>query len=82
MKQVPGKEYLVRWHPFQLNPSACPEGIEKMDFYVAKFGKERTTQMVPFMRVSPSPVPDLLVMCDEQGAAWPSGMFHSWLAGW
>ena len=49
-----GKQYIVRWHPFQLNPSASQEGIEKLDFYNTKFGKERTQQMVPFMRVSPS----------------------------
>ena len=46
-----GKKYIVRWHPFQLNPSASQEGIEKLDFYNTKFGKERTQQMVPFMRV-------------------------------
>lgn len=41
----------MRWHPFQLNPKASEEGIEKLDFYNGKFGKERTQQMIPFMTV-------------------------------
>jgi predicted DsbA family dithiol-disulfide isomerase len=30
----------VRWHPFQLNPSAPKEGIEKKEFYRKKFGSQ------------------------------------------
>ena len=47
-------KFLVRWHPFQLNPQASEEGISKLDFYNNKFGKERTQQMIPFMTVRPA----------------------------
>uniref|UniRef100_A0A2N9HMW8 DSBA-like thioredoxin domain-containing protein n=1 Tax=Fagus sylvatica TaxID=28930 RepID=A0A2N9HMW8_FAGSY len=33
-------DFEVRWHPFQLNPSAPKEGIEKKEFYRKKFGSQ------------------------------------------
>ena len=41
----------VHWHPFQLNPNAPKEGINKLQYYQAKFGPERTAQMIPRMIV-------------------------------
>ncbi|KAK9272939.1 hypothetical protein L1049_003318 [Liquidambar formosana] len=31
-------DFEVKWHPFFLNPSAPKEGINKQEFYAAKFG--------------------------------------------
>ncbi|KAG6720785.1 hypothetical protein I3842_03G078000 [Carya illinoinensis] len=31
-------DFQVRWHPFQLNPSAPKEGINKREYYRTKFG--------------------------------------------
>lgn len=39
----------VRWLPFFLNPDASKEGVNKMEYYVQKFGSARTQQMVPYM---------------------------------
>eukprot|EP01104_Vermistella_antarctica_P018250 TRINITY_DN6691_c0_g1_i1.p1 TRINITY_DN6691_c0_g1~~TRINITY_DN6691_c0_g1_i1.p1 ORF type:complete len:242 (-),score=55.18 TRINITY_DN6691_c0_g1_i1:84-809(-) len=40
----------VNWHPFFLNPNAQRyEGINKIEAYNAKFGAERTKNMLPFM---------------------------------
>ena len=45
------KEVEVHWHPFQLNPNAPKEGINKLGYYKAKFGLERTAHMIPTMTV-------------------------------
>ncbi|MEW5314856.1 MAG: hypothetical protein WDW38_006321 [Sanguina aurantia] len=42
-------EVEVRWHAFLLNPTAPKEGINKLEYYQSKFGKERTAQIVPSM---------------------------------
>mmetsp|Transcript_69335 Transcript_69335/g.181698 ORF Transcript_69335/g.181698 Transcript_69335/m.181698 type:complete len:183 (+) Transcript_69335:188-736(+) len=43
-------DFVVRWHPFQLNPKAAKgEGVNKMNMYTEKFGKERVEQMLPRM---------------------------------
>ena len=46
------REVEVHWHPFQLNPNAPKEGLNKLNYYKAKFGPERTAQMIPSMTVS------------------------------
>jgi len=33
-------DFEVRWHPFQLNPSAPKEGINKKEYYREKFGSQ------------------------------------------
>lgn len=33
-----GGEVQVTWHPYQLNPQASKEGVNKLDFYKEKFG--------------------------------------------
>ncbi|KAL4652777.1 hypothetical protein ACB098_01G226600 [Castanea mollissima] len=33
-------DFEIRWHPFQLNPSAPKEGINKKEFYRNKFGSQ------------------------------------------
>jgi hypothetical protein len=50
------KEFEVRWHPYQLNPTAAQEGVNKLDHYKSKFGEARTEQMIPHMTVCPAAV--------------------------
>jgi predicted DsbA family dithiol-disulfide isomerase len=45
----PALEFEVRWHPFFLDPSLPPEGVDKMGMYKAKFGEARMAQMLPYM---------------------------------
>jgi len=33
-----GREVKVTWHPYQLNPQASKEGVNKLEFYKEKFG--------------------------------------------
>jgi len=33
-----------------LNPNASEEGVDKMNYYEMKFGKERTERMIPYMK--------------------------------
>ena len=40
----------VQWHPYQLNPNASKEGINKLQYYKQKFGEQRTASMVPQMK--------------------------------
>ncbi|CAK0782008.1 hypothetical protein CVIRNUC_005527 [Coccomyxa viridis] len=47
--QGEGKEFEVRWHPFQLNPDAPAEGRNKLEYYKEKFGPDRTAVMIPMM---------------------------------
>ena len=38
--------FTVAWHPFQLNPDMPPEGVDRQEYRVAKFGSaERSKQM-------------------------------------
>ncbi|CAL5221167.1 g3307 [Coccomyxa viridis] len=48
--QEEGKQFEVRWHPFQLNPDAPPEGRNKLEYYKQKFGSDRTAHMIPMMK--------------------------------
>ncbi len=38
---VPEAEVSVRWRPFFLDPSIPPEGLDRRDYMVKKFGEER-----------------------------------------
>jgi len=40
---------VVKWHPFFLDPSLPTEGIDKMEAYDKKFGKDRIARMIPHM---------------------------------
>lgn len=40
----------VQWRPYMLNPAASKEGVDKMQFYIKKFGAQRTQQMMPHMQ--------------------------------
>lgn len=40
----------VKWIPFQLNPDSPEKSIKKMDAYYKKFGKDRVTQLIPYMK--------------------------------
>jgi len=38
--------FTVAWHPFQLNPEMAPEGVDRQQYRLAKFGSaERSKQM-------------------------------------
>ncbi|KAK9796334.1 hypothetical protein WJX73_007000 [Symbiochloris irregularis] len=50
MKTFAGEqEFVVRWHPFQLNPAAPTVGVDKRMYYNEKFGEDKVKQLVPFM---------------------------------
>ena len=40
---------VVRWHPFELDPTLPRSGTGKLDRYNSKFGAERMAQMLPHM---------------------------------
>lgn len=42
-------EFQVQWLPYQLQPNAPLEGINKLSFYNEKFGPARVTQIMPAM---------------------------------
>ena len=47
---LPDIEFDISWRPFQLNPSAEEgKGVNKLEMYNKKFGKERVAAMVPHM---------------------------------
>eukprot|EP00882_Tetradesmus_deserticola_P002678 GHRQ01002848.1.p1 GENE.GHRQ01002848.1~~GHRQ01002848.1.p1 ORF type:complete len:246 (+),score=76.26 GHRQ01002848.1:159-896(+) len=51
MQQFEGKaQFDVHWLPFQLNPAAGPEAINKLQYYNDKFGPARTAQIIPNMQ--------------------------------
>lgn len=50
-KAHPGTEFTVAWRPFQLNPTAHPtREVNKWEYYIEKFGKQRAEQMLPSMK--------------------------------
>ena len=53
--RLQGREFLVRWHPYQLNPNAPAEGFNKLQYYKDKFGESRVAAMIPHMTVSFQP---------------------------
>ena len=50
IRAVPGLEYNVRWHPFQLDPTLPAAGVDKMTRYEEKFGKQRIGAMLSQMK--------------------------------
>lgn len=46
---TPEELFEVQWAPFQLNASAPLVGIDKMEYYDKKFGKQRVAAMIPQM---------------------------------
>jgi predicted DsbA family dithiol-disulfide isomerase len=42
-------DFSVKWLPYQLNPSAPAEGVNKLQSYNDKFGPGRVAQMIPAM---------------------------------
>lgn len=45
-KALAGRPATVRWHPFQLNPDMPPEGIDRREYRIRKFGSwERSQQL-------------------------------------
>lgn len=51
-QQQPGTEFKVHWLPYQLNPAAGDQPVNKLQMYNDKFGPGRVAQMVPQMTVS------------------------------
>ena len=47
--EKPSELFSVVWAPFQLNPHAPEESVDKRDVYIRKFGKERVERMIPYM---------------------------------
>ncbi|KAJ3165880.1 hypothetical protein HDU88_003755 [Geranomyces variabilis] len=40
----------IRFRPFQLDPSASPYGVPKLEAYERKFGADRVEKMIPHMK--------------------------------
>lgn len=51
-QQQPDADFKVHWLPYQLNPTASEQGINKLQMYNDKFGPARVAQMMPAMAVS------------------------------
>eukprot|EP01065_Artemidia_motanka_P031965 TRINITY_DN3892_c0_g2_i1.p1 TRINITY_DN3892_c0_g2~~TRINITY_DN3892_c0_g2_i1.p1 ORF type:complete len:193 (+),score=67.58 TRINITY_DN3892_c0_g2_i1:144-722(+) len=49
MSAFPSVDFQVVWKPFQLNPQAPREGINKIEAYNRKFGADRVREMIPRM---------------------------------
>ncbi|TIW74308.1 MAG: disulfide bond formation protein DsbA, partial [Mesorhizobium sp.] len=39
-------EVHVRWRPFQLDPTIPPEGMDRRDYMIAKFGSEERVRQI------------------------------------
>ena len=46
LEQHPDHPFIVAWHPFQLNPDMPPEGVNKRDYLLARFGSEAQLQAI------------------------------------
>ena len=42
----PDHPFVIEWHPFQLNPDMPPEGVDKRDYLLKRFGSEAQLQEV------------------------------------
>lgn len=42
----PDHPFLIEWHPFQLNPEMPPEGVDKHDYLLARFGSQAQLDMI------------------------------------
>ena len=69
------KEFELHWHPFQLNPSAPSEGVNKREMYQQKFGS-RASQIMETMTVS------LLIRYDSAPAALARVLQTRHLCSW
>uniref|UniRef100_A0A6U5CD73 DSBA-like thioredoxin domain-containing protein n=1 Tax=Hemiselmis andersenii TaxID=464988 RepID=A0A6U5CD73_HEMAN len=49
MAKFPQNDFKVVWRPFQLNPDASKEGVNKRQMYKEKFGEARIQAMLPRM---------------------------------
>mmetsp|Transcript_25401 Transcript_25401/g.64427 ORF Transcript_25401/g.64427 Transcript_25401/m.64427 type:complete len:184 (-) Transcript_25401:123-674(-) len=49
MAKFPQNDFRVTWRPFQLNPDAPKEPVNKLKMYKEKFGAARIEQMLPHM---------------------------------
>mmetsp|Transcript_23181 Transcript_23181/g.37233 ORF Transcript_23181/g.37233 Transcript_23181/m.37233 type:complete len:188 (-) Transcript_23181:373-936(-) len=57
LKKLPADyKVTVNWKPFFLNPQAPTPGVDKMEHYYQKFGKERVDKMIPYMKEQGSKV--------------------------
>eukprot|EP00878_Enallax_costatus_P018296 GHUV01019254.1.p1 GENE.GHUV01019254.1~~GHUV01019254.1.p1 ORF type:complete len:194 (+),score=3.27 GHUV01019254.1:206-787(+) len=66
MKQFSDKaDFKVHWLPFQLNPDAPLEGVNKIQSYNDKFGPARVAQMVPAMEVTAAAQPPLIALSGQ-----------------
>ena len=41
LARIEDLDVLVRWRPFMLDPTIPPEGLDRQDYMLAKFGPER-----------------------------------------
>ena len=41
LARLDGIDVFVRWRPFMLDPTIPPEGLDRQDYMLAKFGPER-----------------------------------------
>jgi predicted DsbA family dithiol-disulfide isomerase len=46
MEARPDHNFVVEWHPFQLNPDMAPEGVDKRSYLLARFGSEAQLQSI------------------------------------
>ncbi|MBZ4022496.1 polyketide biosynthesis protein [Rhodobacter sp. TJ_12] len=48
----PDHPFVIAWHPFQLNPSLPPEGMERIAWLKARFGPEAERADVPIIEAA------------------------------
>lgn len=46
LKNRPGHPFVIEWHPFQLNPDMPPDGMDRQNYLVAKFGSRNDAARV------------------------------------
>ncbi|KAI8836250.1 thioredoxin-like protein [Chytriomyces cf. hyalinus JEL632] len=52
-KQRPGNtdvEFAISYEPYQLSPDSSKEGVNKIEAYEKKMGKDRVEKMIPYMK--------------------------------
>lgn len=42
----PDHPFVIEWHPFQLNPDMPPEGVDKRDYLLKRFGSQAQLQEI------------------------------------
>lgn len=48
----PGHPFMIAWHPFQLNPTMPPEGMDRSAFLQARFGAEADRVHAPILEAA------------------------------